>query len=57
MKKYSEIRLGASALVMTDARVRLVQHHKAEFPHPHGKVDVDVIDRIKLFIKPADEIP
>ena len=56
-EKFSEIGIGASALVMTDARVRLVQHDKAEFPHRHGKVDVDVVDRIKLFIKSANEIP
>jgi hypothetical protein len=46
--------IGACGLVMTDARSRLVQNDKAEFPQCHSEVDVDAVHRIKLLIKAAD---
>jgi hypothetical protein len=57
LEKISKAGIAACGQVMTDARVRLVQNDKAKFPYRHSEIDVDEVDRIKLFIKSADEIP
>ena len=45
-----EVWIGACAQVMTDARVRLIQSGKADFPHRHGEIGVDEVNRVKSFI-------